>query len=124
MLIHLERHDHLENGNIDLEGFFVVEVLHGITAEHLAHFCPEITAADILIPLPRVQDGLNANHSLAFDLPVAAIAVENMPVTAVQLDRKIVMILDRDAIGKHILSRKRVGVIRLVKRLHAYFHAF
>jgi hypothetical protein len=123
MLIHLERHDHLEDRNIDLEAFFVVEVFHGIAAEHLAHFCPEIAATDILIPLPRVQNRLNANDSLTFYLPVAAVAVENMPVPAMQLDGKIIMVLDGYAIGKHILPRQRIGVIRLVKRFHAYFHA-
>jgi hypothetical protein len=122
MLIHLERNDHLEDGNIDLEVVLVVEVFHGITSEHLAHFCPEITPADILIPLTRIQNRLNANYSLSFHLAVASVAVENMPVTAMKLDRKTIVVLDSDPIGKHILPRQRVRVVRLVKRFHAYFH--
>src|ERR1700761_4584646 len=50
-LVHLKWNDHLENGDIDLERLFIIEVFHGIATIHLAHFCTEITAADILISL-------------------------------------------------------------------------
>jgi hypothetical protein len=124
MLIHLERNDHLKNGDIDLEAFLIVKVLHRVGTIHFSHFSTQIAPADILIPFSRIEDRLYANHSFPFYLPVAPIAVEDMPVTPVQLYGKIVVIFDGNAVGKHIFTGKRIGVIRLIKGLNAYLHAF
>lgn len=81
-LIHLERHDHLEDGDVDLEVQFVVEVFHCIGAIHLSHFGAEIATTDVLIAFSGIQDRLDADDAFAFYLAVASIAVEDMPVTA------------------------------------------
>jgi len=91
-LIHLERNDHFENGDIHLEGLLIIEILHDIGAIHLAQFGAQVTAAYILIAFARLKDGLDSDDAFAFHLPVAAITVEDMPVPAVQLDGEIVMI--------------------------------
>jgi DNA topoisomerase VI subunit A len=45
-------------------------------------------------------------------------------VTAVELNRKVVVIFNGDPIGKHIFARYRVGIIGLIKRFDTYFNAF
>ena len=84
--VHFKRHDHLKNGDIDFEGLLVVEIFHGIGAIHLAHFRAEIKATHVLIPFARLQNGLDTHHPLALDLAIGPIAVEDMPVAAMQLD--------------------------------------
>ena len=81
MLIHLEWHDHFEDGDIHLEGLLIVEVLHGIGTIHLSHLGAQVAAADILVPFAWLQDGLYADDAFAFDLSIGAVAVEDMPVT-------------------------------------------
>ena len=80
---HLERNDHFKNGNIYFEGLLIVQVFHRIGAVHFSHFRAEVAAADILVPLSRLEDGLDADDALPFYFAVAAIAIEYMPMPAV-----------------------------------------
>jgi hypothetical protein len=41
-----------------------------------------------------------------------------------QLYRKRIMILERNAVGKHELGLQRVAVIGLIKSFHAYLNTF
>jgi hypothetical protein len=58
VLIHFEGHDHFEDGDIDLEDFFGVEVFHIVGAIHFAKFGAQVAAADILVPLSWTQSWL------------------------------------------------------------------
>jgi hypothetical protein len=91
---------------------------------HFPHFCTQIASAYILVFLGRLQHRLHTNYTFSFHLACSAIAIGNIPMPAMQLNRKIIMIFYRDAISEHVFSRHRVGIIRLIKSLHAYLNAF
>jgi len=79
----------------------------------------QVAAAHILVLLTAADNGLHADHALALNLAVAAVAVENMPVAAVQLHREGIVIFDGNTVGEHELRLQRVRVILLIERLHA-----
>jgi len=122
--VHLKRYDHFKNGDVDFEAFFVVEILHRVGAVHLSHLGAKVATADILISLTGVEDGLHSNDTLPFYFAGASIAVEDMPVAAMKLDGEIIMILDSNAIGKHIFTGDRIRIIRLVKGLDTHLDPF
>jgi hypothetical protein len=122
--IHFERHYHFKNGDVDLKAFFVVEIFHGVGAIHLPHLGAEVTAADILISFTGVKNRLDSYDALPLHFPGAAVAVEDVPVTAMKFDGKVVMIFDSNAIGKHIFTGNGIRIIRLVKGLDAHLHSF
>src|SRR5882762_9979672 len=97
---HLKRNNHFESGNIDLEDFFVVQVFHAVGAVHFTHLCTEIASAHILIPFAGIQYRLHTYYAFAFHLTIAAIAVKNMPMTAMQFYRKSIMIFYGYTVGK------------------------
>jgi hypothetical protein len=47
-----------------------------------------------------------------------------MPVAAVQFDGEIIVVLDGNAISKHIFTGYRIRIIRLVKGLDTHLHPF
>ena len=122
-LIHLIRHHHLKRRNIHLKSLFVIYIFHHVFSKHFSHLCFKVATAHILKLLPRLHYRLLPNDALTFYLPVLAIAVKNVPVPAMQLHRKAVMIFERYAISKHKLTVYRVAVVRLIKRLHTYLHS-
>lgn len=99
-----------------------VEVFHLIGAGHSAHFRPQVTATDILIPVARVKDGLNAYHTLAFHFPVFAIGIKNIPMSSVQFYRETIMVFDGNAVREHVFSRHGIGIIGLIKGFHTYLY--
>ena len=123
VLVVLHRDDHFKSRDTDIEHQFAVKIFHLVSTIHPAHFCAKIAAAHILVILPGLQRRLNANHTFAFHFTVAAVAVEDMPVPAVQFNGKSIVILQRNAVSKHEFRLQRVAVIRLVKGFHTYFHA-
>jgi hypothetical protein len=54
---------------------------------------------------------------------VCAVAVEDMPLAAVQFYRKIIVIPYGDTIGEHMFSRHRITVVGLVKSLNVNFNS-
>src|SRR5664279_181549 len=101
-----------------------MEIFHMITAIHLAHFRTQITTADILIFFTRLQNGLYSNYTLSFHFAVAAIAIENMPLTAVQLYRKIIVIPYCYPVSEHVFTGHRITVVRLIKSFHIDLNPF
>src|SRR5664279_1577948 len=101
-----------------------MEIFHMITAIHLAHFRTQITTADILIYFTRLQNGLYSNYTLSFHFAVAAIAIENMPLTAVQLYRKIIVIPYCYPVSEHVFTGHRITVVRLIKSFHIDLNPF
>ena len=55
---------------------------------------------------------------------MAAIAVEYVPVTAVQFNGKGIVIFQRDPVCEHIFGLQGIGVVCLVKSFDAHLHAF
>jgi hypothetical protein len=55
---------------------------------------------------------------------VGSVAVEDMPLAAVKFYGEIIMVPDRDPVGKHVLPRNRIAVVGLVKSLDVNFNPF
>src|SRR5688572_15097341 len=82
-LVILERCDHFESRNVHFKKLLVMQVLHEVGTVHTSHFCMKVTTAYILILISRLNRWLHAHYSFSFHFSIAAIAVENVPMTAV-----------------------------------------
>ena len=81
---------------------------------HSANFCMQITSAHILIFFSCTYHRLHADNTFTFYFSKTSITVENMPVAAVQLHRKTIMIFYRNTVCEHelrlqIVHRPQVG---------------
>lgn len=99
-------------------------ILHQVGAVHAPHLGVQVATAHVLVLFSAVDDGLHPYHAFPLYFPVFAIAVEDVPVAAVQLYRKGIVVFYGDAVRKHILGLNRIGVILLVKSLNTHLNAF
>ena len=91
---------------------------------HTAHFCVQITPANILILFTGTYHRLHSYNTFTFYFTIAAIGVKNMPVTAVQFHRERIMVFNSNAISKHKLRLQRVAVILLIECFNANLNTF
>jgi hypothetical protein len=63
----------------------------------------------------RVDDRLNPNYPLPFNFPLFCIAVLNEPVSPEQLNRKAIVIFNRNPVREHKLLLEGIGIIRLIE---------
>ena len=124
MLVVFKRRDHIKRRDAYFELVFVVEVFHNVAAVHTANLGVQVATTDILVFFSGADHGLHPNNALTFYLPVAAVAIEDEPMAALKFYRKGIMIFDGNAVGKHKLRLKRVGIVLLVKGLNAHFDTF
>lgn len=101
-----------------------MQIFHKIDAFHSSDFRTKIASTHILKMFIRLYDRLRTNHSLSFYFLIGAAAIENKPMSAKKLNGKIIIILNSNPIGKHILIGKRIAVFRLVERLYTNSYAF
>ena len=87
-LIILHRHHHLKGRDTYCEEFFAVQVFHFVEAVHAAHFCTQVATAYILVVFTGLKRRLHPHHSFTLHFTLGAIAVKNMPVTAVKFYRE------------------------------------
>ena len=122
-LIHLIGNDHFKGWYIYFESAFVVNIFHHIFSKHLSHFGAKVTTAYILKLLTWLKQRLLANNAFAFHFPVFTIAVKYMPMPAMQLNGKAVVIVDGNTISEHELIINGVAVVGLIKCFDAYLYS-
>lgn len=123
-LIILHRNNHFKRRDINLEHLLVVQIFHLVCTFHFTHFCAKIATTNVLISFAWLNRRLDAYYAFSFHFSIAAITVEYLPVTAMQLHRKSVVIFQGDAVRKHEFRLDRITVIRLVKCFNTHLYPF
>ena len=114
--------DHDKLGDIYFDSSPVDNTLHEIFSDHLADTGFQVTPGNVLMALTWLENRLLANNAFTLHFALIESGIENMPVTAQQLNGEIAMILDRYPVRKHVMVLARTGVRRLILRLHAYLY--
>src|SRR6478736_4066906 len=73
--------------------------------------------------LTGLKNGLLADYSITFHFAFRKSSIVNMPMPAHQLDGKIALVFDGDAVSEDIVILTGTGIRRLIFRLHRYFYA-
>jgi len=93
-------------------------IFHQIGTEHLTQFRLEVAAGNVLVLFMGFDDGLNTNHTFPLYFLLFCIAVMYKPMTTKELNRKIIVVLNGNPVGKHELTQDRIGIVRLVELLY------
>jgi hypothetical protein len=117
-LVQAQRGDHCELGYIDHKSSTIHYPLHVVNADHFSDPGFEVTPRYVLVRLARFKNRLLSDYALALHFARQESRVVDVPVPALQLNREIAPVLDRNPVGKNKMILPRTRIRRLVFRLH------
>ncbi|MCY1378199.1 hypothetical protein D9M69_658140 [compost metagenome] len=92
-----------------------VQVQHLVRTVHFAHIAAQVCSRYILKGFIGLYNRRLSDHTFSFHFSQAQCAVYNIPAAAEQLHRHFGIIIDGDAIGKHIFPIYRTALRILIK---------
>jgi hypothetical protein len=118
-LIVLKRRYQVYVGDLNAELLECMLVLHNVVALHAADLATQVATAAVLELLPVLQHRLNAYNAFPLYHAVLPIAFNNGPVPVKQLDGKVIVVFNGNAVSKQKLLIYRVAVFFLVEVFNA-----